>query len=125
MYSGPAQWQRLSEVDNNYRYSRGSLFLFKAEWPFEEFVQFVLVVDGTTYRFVSLTGYKSGHIYSYLPGDEEGFGIPGLAGIRAGWLKENWNKWVYPDGNIEDVYAVDGYPVPKYPPSVGVDIADI
>jgi hypothetical protein len=58
------------------------------------------------------SGYKGGLVLVSLPRESQGVFEGRASYINTGWLKENWQKWIYPDCAVEDVIISDGYPPP-------------
>jgi hypothetical protein len=53
------------------------------------------------YGLMVVSGYKSGMIYVLFPPESKG---DGGVGLQRGWLVENWKKWVYPDGSVDEAW---------------------
>lgn len=54
--------------------------------------------DGSGLCLITVTGYKAGiNCYPKFPESELNLDIP------ADLLIQNWNKWVWPEGNVDDV----------------------
>ena len=54
--------------------------------------------DGSGLCLIIVTDYKAGiNFYQKFPESEVNLDIP------ADWLIQNWNKWVWPEGNVDDV----------------------
>lgn len=79
---------------------RGALLKFKSTYPFEDKV-IMMVCEGqsiNTFGLMTITGFKAGiNLYVQFPKEciENG--------LSKDWLVKNWNKWVWPEGNIDDV----------------------
>ncbi|WNJ95686.1 Imm45 family immunity protein [Vibrio ruber] len=88
---------------------RGSVLRFPATHPYEKFVDFMVFEqhqDNTRGMGLIVTsGYKAGLISIVLPSES------GKTSVDKAWLIANWNKWVYPDCNVEDVYLIDCYKI--------------
>jgi hypothetical protein len=56
------------------------------------------------------SGYKAGLILVNLPKESENNNEGYTRCLNAEWLRLNWEKWVYPDCDIQNVYISDGYP---------------
>ncbi len=94
---------------------RGAVFRFRAKYPYEDVVDYMLLYDGGSDRSLAMivsSGHKAGHLVIRLPNEclHEGTGM-----LSVEWLKQNWTNWVYPDCPVEDVYYLHKYPVPEYP----------
>ena len=92
--------------------ARGQVFRVPASWPYESIVDFMVVDipdDSFGHSLVVASGNKSGLVLVHLPlescaSDEHG--------ISREWVISNWEKWIYPDCSVEDVYLVDSIEVP-------------
>ena len=90
---------------------RGAVLRFPGTWPYEKIVDYMIIdMEGQLFTCVS-SGYKCGAVYIGLP--QEGYYSDKYA-INTKWLIENWNKWIYLDCAVEDVYILPkGYPEPS------------
>ncbi|AJF72050.1 MULTISPECIES: Imm45 family immunity protein [Raoultella] len=89
--------------------SRGTVFRLPANWPYEEWVDFMLFEtqdDERPYGLIVSSGYKAGLFLIKLP--IESISDEGL-GISTEWVIANWAKWIYPECDVSDVYLIDGY----------------
>ncbi|MEX0526217.1 Imm45 family immunity protein [Raoultella terrigena] len=89
--------------------SRGTVFRLPANWPYEEWVDFMLFEtqdDERPYGLIISSGYKAGLFLIKLP--IESISDEGL-GISTEWVIANWAKWIYPECDVSDVYLIDGY----------------
>ncbi|WP_404684815.1 Imm45 family immunity protein [Raoultella terrigena] len=89
--------------------SRGTVFRLPANWPYEEWVDFMLFEtqdDERPYGLIVSAGYKAGLFLIKLP--IESISDEGL-GISTEWVIANWAKWIYPECDVSDVYLIDGY----------------
>jgi hypothetical protein len=88
---------------------RGNVLRVRGKYPYEEYVDFMVFETPSKdrpYGLIVTSGYKAGLILVYLPAESssaEG------AGLDRKWIVNNWDKWIYPDCNISDVYLIDGY----------------
>ncbi len=92
---------------------RGTVFRLKGRYPYEAWVDFMLVLDEARDNplvLVVATGYSAGHVVVSLP--REGLYEETIM-LSTTWLLENWSKWVYPECAVEDVYYLQNYPVPR------------
>ncbi|RCW20215.1 immunity protein 45 of polymorphic toxin system [Ciceribacter lividus] len=92
---------------------RGTVFRLKGRHPYEESVDFMLVLDeawANPLVLVVATGYSAGHVVVSLPPECM---LEGTVMLSTAWLLENWSKWVYPDCAVEDVHYLQNYPVPR------------
>ncbi|WP_417641821.1 Imm45 family immunity protein [Enterobacter kobei] len=85
---------------------RGTVFRLPAVWPYEEWVDFMVIDLFETHGLVVSSGHKAGLILISLP--IESASIEGRA-LSTEWVITNWAKWIYPECNVEDVYILDGY----------------
>ncbi|HCR58845.1 Imm45 family immunity protein [Raoultella terrigena] len=89
--------------------SRGTVFRLPATWPYEEWVDFMLFEtqdDERPYGLIVSSGYKAGLFLIKLPIEsisDEGHGL------STEWVIANWEKWIYPECDVSDVYLIDGY----------------
>lgn len=89
---------------------RGNIFRVRGKYPYEELVDFMVFEtqsDDRPYGLIVTSGYKAGLVLVYLP--KESSSVEG--GVDKEWIASNWNKWIYPDCNVSDVYLLDGYEV--------------
>lgn len=98
-------WLQLSK-QNHLNLSRGSLIRFKALHPFEDEVIMMICEAPDCHSnlgLMTITGYKAGiNCYVIFPEsarDDD-------ATISSQWLLQNWRKWVWPDGNPDDVWVL-------------------
>lgn len=98
-------------LDFNKNIGRGTIFQCKGSYPYEDIVDFMVceTIGGESCMIMVVSGYKAGSPLVVLPKDS----VPENSrfGINIEWLKENWNKWVYPECNINDVKIFE-IPVP-------------
>ncbi|QDY44314.1 Imm45 family immunity protein [Candidatus Pantoea soli] len=85
---------------------RGTVFRLPAVWPYEEWVDFMVIDLFETHGLVVCSGHKAGLILISLP--IESASIEGRA-LSTEWVITNWVKWIYPDCKVEDVYILNGY----------------
>lgn len=85
---------------------RGTVFRLPGVWPYEEWVDFMVIDLFETHGLVVSSGHKAGLILISLP--IESASIEGRA-LSTEWVITNWAKWIYPECNVEDVYILDGY----------------
>jgi hypothetical protein len=97
-------WIPLLSLTRNDRLSRGALLKFPAVYLFEDRVVLMLCESRGQpefpYNLVTIAGYKAGisplqNLPKKCRQDEIGFDVA--------WLRRNWNKWVYPECNVDDV----------------------
>ena len=89
----------------------GAVLRFPADYPYEKIVDFMIMDIENNLHFCVSSGFKCGAVYIRLP--QEGYCVNEYA-IDSKWLIENWNKWIYLDCKVDDVYILPkGYPVPK------------
>lgn len=83
----------------------GTVFRFPAVAPYEDWVDFMLVVlPAQTNALLVTTGYKAGLIPQQLPPEA---GPTGAVGRD--WLVANWNKWIFPPTPVHKVTVIEGY----------------
>ncbi len=84
------------------------MFRFPAKDSFEEVVVFMIIEDHgspTAFKRICSSGYHSGQtelIFSTEAKHESG-------GLSVAWLIENWAKWIYPNGCVENVKYANCY----------------
>ncbi|WP_151260377.1 Imm45 family immunity protein [Pantoea ananatis] len=86
--------------------SRGTVFRLPAVWPYEEWVDFMVIDLFETHGLVVSSGHKAGLILISLP--IESASTEGRA-LSTEWIITNWSKWIYPECNVEDVHILDEY----------------
>ncbi|WP_272844283.1 Imm45 family immunity protein [Pantoea ananatis] len=86
--------------------SRGTVFRLPAVWPYEEWVDFMVIDLFETHGLVVSSGHKAGLILISLP--IESASTEGRA-LSTEWIITNWAKWIYPECNVEDVHILDEY----------------
>ncbi|MDC9583317.1 Imm45 family immunity protein [Xenorhabdus sp. PR6a] len=92
--------------------SRGCVFRFPAIWPYEKFVDLLVVNipdDYSRHGLVVTTGHKAGLLLIQLPSESE---YTDKVALRKDWIISNWNKWIYPECDVNDVYIMDNYSAP-------------
>ncbi len=102
------KWNKLIESSQN-TLERGALFRTPAKWPYEQKVDFMLMESPNSESGFGLwvtSGYKAGLILVQLP--KEALYKKERA-ISCQWMKENWQKWIYPDSTPEQVIFTDHY----------------
>ena len=101
-------WVRLTDMrEENIPYS-GSIFRFPSQYPYEEYVDYMLSKSGNP-CFIVISGYKGGFIFGKLCDEIDS------DNLNFEWFVKNWKTHVYPDCEPEDVYYCNGLPVPDYP----------
>ncbi|WP_313385925.1 Imm45 family immunity protein [Pantoea sp.] len=89
--------------------SRGSVFRLPAIWPYEKWVDFMVFEtqdDERPYGLIVSSGYKAGLFLIKLP--IESISDEGL-GLSTQWLINNWEEWIYPECDVENVHILDEY----------------
>lgn len=86
-----------------------SEFEYNGSWYAEAVTDLMLINLKTCSQFalIPITGYHAGDISIILPVDA----LDGYC-LTLDWLIENWNKWVYPDGNINNVWVKEKMEAP-------------
>lgn len=85
---------------------RGTVFRLPAVWPYEEWVDFMVIDLFETHGLVVSSGHKAGLILISLP--IESASTEGRA-LSTEWVITNWAKWIYPECHVEDVHILDEY----------------
>ncbi|WP_347114309.1 Imm45 family immunity protein [Leclercia sp. S52] len=85
---------------------RGTVFRLPAVWPYEEWVDFMVIDLFETHGLVVSSGHKAGLILISLP--IESASTEGRA-LSTEWIITNWAKWIYPECNVENVHILDEY----------------
>ncbi|MGS1010518.1 Imm45 family immunity protein [Achromobacter anxifer] len=91
---------------------RGNIFRVRGKYPYEEWVDFMVYevpADDRGYGLIVTSGYKAGSVVVHLPKES----YSESCGLNKNWVIVNWNKWIYPECDIMDVYLMDGYVVPS------------
>jgi Immunity protein 45 len=98
---------KLSNHKNNI--ARGSILKCSGKYPYEAFVDFMVVElpvdEKTAYALLVVSGYKAGLVYVILPEESVPKENEGYA-INSNWLRNNWEKWGYADCPLQDVYLL-------------------
>jgi len=92
-------WVKLTKLVGK-SFSRGTLIRFPSSYPFENEVIMMVseAPNGNGLCLITVTGYKAGiNCYQKFPESEVN------SEIGADWLIQNWSKWVWPEGNVNDV----------------------
>lgn len=103
------KFERLCDMADDWRLPRGTIIRMAAAYPYEDIVDFMVVVNFVADSGMSLlvaSGYKAGLTRVRLPKES---GDPSISVL---WLKENWHHWVYPEFPVEGVWIAENYPVP-------------
>ncbi|WP_425526800.1 Imm45 family immunity protein [Xanthomonas oryzae] len=69
----------------------------------EAAVEFMLYETGEVdraYGLIVVSGYKAGLKLVNLPSDS----LAASGGVSKGWVISNWDRWIYPECEINDVY---------------------
>lgn len=85
---------------------RGSVFRLPAVWPYESWVDFMVIDLFDTHGLVVSSGHKAGLILISLP--PESGSIEGRA-LSTEWVINNWAEWIYPECDVENVHILDEY----------------
>lgn len=116
-------WVKLIDLDHKYSPATGSVFRFPSQYPYEEYVDYILCFEymGKKNRFfVVSTGRRAGRIWDSDPeikleSKSGEFPMSDSEYLDVGWLIKNWKRCCYPHCEPDDVYYNDGMPVPEYP----------
>ena len=83
----------------------GMVLRFPAIYPYEEWVDFMLVVlPSQTNALLVTTGYKAGLVPQVLPPEAGPTGA-----VSREWLLANWTKWIFSATPVQEVYVMQGY----------------
>ncbi|MEB6222217.1 Imm45 family immunity protein [Pantoea anthophila] len=89
----------------------GNIFRLPAVWPYEAMVDF-MVVDLSNadrpYGLIVSSGHKAGLILVKLPAESC---LSEVRGLSVEWVIDNWDKWIYPECDVKDVYVIDRYEI--------------
>ncbi|ETS32872.1 hypothetical protein PTE_00011 [Photorhabdus khanii NC19] len=87
----------------------GNVFRLPAQWPYEEFVDFMVVDLSNTerpYGLIVTSGHKAGLILVKLPAE---CSLIETRGLSTQWIIDNWAKWIYPECDVSEVYVLERY----------------
>ncbi|WP_198089194.1 Imm45 family immunity protein [Variovorax sp. E3] len=115
-------WKKLNDYSNEYVKCGAVLRVPSVEknrenWYREDIVDLMVFYAGAAFKdaacgLICISGHKAGRINATFPlesGDGNG------NGLRRDWLISNWNRWVYMEGDINDVWIRDPEPVQSMP----------
>lgn len=92
---------RLTEWSEPSLYS-GTVFRFPAILPYEDWVDFMLVVlPAQENALVVQTGYKAGLVAQVLPAQAGSTGA-----VARDWLVKNWTTWIFPATSVDQVWVL-------------------
>lgn len=100
-------WKKLVGIKEESLF-RGTLLKFPGKYPFEDEVVMMLCEyrgggDELPFCLVTLTGHKAGiNPVQAFPTECNNNNSKAIA-FSTDWLISNWNKWVLPDGDVNDV----------------------
>lgn len=86
----------------------GNVFRVLGKYPYEQYVDFMVFEtksESRSHGLIVASGYKAGLILVYLP--VESSSVEG--GVDREWVVSNWDKWIYPDCDVSDVYFIERY----------------
>ena len=92
-------------VDSKENLVRGSILRCKGKYPYEDFVDFMIIEQQGEYALLVISGYKAGLTFVVLPQESVPANNEGYA-IDIEWLKSNWSKWGYIDCPVTDVHII-------------------
>jgi hypothetical protein len=92
-------------VDSKEDLVRGSIVRCKGKYPYEDYVDFMVIEQQGEYALLIISGYKAGLTFVVLPPESVPASNAGYA-IDIEWLKANWNKWGYIDCAVDEVYII-------------------
>lgn len=87
----------------------GTVLRLPGQWPYEELVDFMVFDmpdDERPSGLIVSTGHKAGLILVLLPKDS---GLKEVRGLSTEWVIANWEKWIYPECDVNDVYIIEKY----------------
>ena len=96
------EWEKLIDIGQE-TLERGAVFRTPAVWPYEEYVDFMVMEDPASESGFSLwvvSGYKSGLRLVCLPVESK---AKVESGLEVAWLLENWKIWIYPESSPDEV----------------------
>jgi len=99
-------WQKLTEMTGK-KLVRGCLLKYprdkeKSDWRLMMLCEVPYGESGV--GLIRIDGYDAGiNPYVIFPNDRGGHSFI----VTVDWLVHNWNKWVCPDGDVNDVLARD------------------
>ena len=100
------KWIKLIDMPDSFYLFRGALLKFNTEYPFEKKVIMMVCEDvGNPFRLglITITGTQAGlNMYTLLPMEAS------QNGLSSGWLIHNWNEWIYPNSDINEVMIHEG-----------------
>lgn len=99
--------KKIKLLDNKKDITRGCVFRCKARYPYEEVVDFMVAESfyngEPRYAVYVISGYKAGSLVVWLPNES----LSTNYGLSWRWVIENWDKWIYLDCDIENVWIVE------------------
>lgn len=118
-------WLKLTDYPNEYL-RRGAILripsveMNRGNWYREDIVDLMVFDAGGLsneggYGLICVSGQKAGLVNTVFPPESSG---EGPIGLSRDWIIENWNSWVYPDGNVASVWIRDPSRVTLMPKSV-------
>ncbi|WP_207924411.1 Imm45 family immunity protein [Xanthomonas oryzae] len=98
-------WIKLLDYEGEILY-RGGFIRVNGSFPYEKIVEFMLYETGEVdraYGLIVVSGYKAGLKLVNLPSDS----LAASGGVSKGWVISNWDRWIYPECEINDVYFLE------------------
>lgn len=86
---------------------RGTIFRFKGKYPFESIVDFMLMTypnSDSGLALVCISGYCAGNVEVVLPAEARS---ANSLSVSTQWMVENWNRWVYLDCAVDEVFVLE------------------
>ncbi len=80
---------------------RGAVLKCDGAYPYESTVYFLICEMQERYAMMCISGYKAGLIYTLFPDESKPRG--NRFGLSTDWLKVHWDKFGYPDCDVENV----------------------
>lgn len=85
---------------------RGVILRLPSTWPYEAWVDFMVVDLFDSHALVITTGHKAGLVLVTLPAISSSSEGRALSTV---WMKKNWEEWIYPECKVEDVHIIENY----------------
>ncbi|QBG85474.1 Imm45 family immunity protein [Xanthomonas oryzae] len=98
-------WIKLIDYEGDDLY-RGGFIRVNGYFPYEKKVEFMLYETGEVdrpYGLIVASGYKAGLKLVNLPSDS----LTSNGGVSKNWVISNWDRWIYPDCGINEVYFLE------------------
>lgn len=109
-----AKWQKLIEFKQD-TIRLGAVLRLPAQYPYESVVEFMVFEPNDSCYGLGLmvrSGYKAGLTLVILPLESQ---PTNQRGLSTQWLITNWQKWVYPNCPVKQVWLNEQPKTPKLP----------